>query len=378
MRKRRELFRGLAVSVLLFGAANLALAQEETRYSPDLEQLRSRVSDRLEAVAEKLGLSDEQKTKIREAKTAFADKFQAMKTQRRELLDSELKALGEVLTPEQRETAKEYIEDFKEAAVSPGWPEVCPERESLADRLDAAVEKLNLTAEQKTKIREAHRPFAGKYRAQRAEIHELVQNELKSISEALTPEQREKARNYVEARMVLAPAAKSLAHRIRTVAENMGISTEQLSKILETHRNFDEQYNALSDKRDQLLREELKSVKEILTPEQREKVSNFFADRILMVSGDLSRLDERQITQLLETIADRLEGVANKLGLSAEQKEKIKSTHEGFVPRYREQRDERRQLRQKELDAISELLSADQREKVKDFTADQAENPKEN
>jgi Spy/CpxP family protein refolding chaperone len=375
---RRELFRGLAVSVLVLGAGSLARAQEEPRYSPDVEQLRERVSDRLEAVAEKLGLTDEQKTKVREAKTAFADKFQALKTQRRELLDSELKALGEVLTPEQREIAKGYVEDFKEAVAGRNWPEICPDRESLADRLHAAVEKLNLTAEQKTKIREAHAPFAQKYRAQRAEIHEMVQNELKSISETLTPEQREKVRNYIEARMVQAPAAQSLAHRIRSVADNLGITTEQLSKLRDAHRGFVDQYHALTDKRDQLLQDELKAVNEILTPEQREKVSNFFADRVVMVSGDLSRLDEAQITQLRETIADRLEGVADKLGLSNEQKEKIRSTHEGYIPKYREQRDERRQLRQKELDALSDLLTADQKEKVKDFIGDQAESPKGN
>ncbi len=247
-----------------------------------------------------------------------------------------------------------------------------------ADRLHAAIEKINLTPEQRTKIREAHAPFAEKHRAQRAERLQLVQDELKAVSEVLTPEQREKARRCVEARMVLSPVAQSVCERMHARADQLGINSDQLTKIRDTHRSFVDQYDALSDDRDNLLQEEFKAISAILTPEQREKVSNFFADRVVIVGGDLSRLDEATITQLRETIAERIDGVADKLGLSSEQKEKIKEAHAGFVPKYREQRDKRRELRQKELDAISALLTADQRDKVKDFITDRIETPKSN
>jgi Spy/CpxP family protein refolding chaperone len=353
-------------------------AQEELRYRPDLEQLRESVSDRLAAVADKLGLTDEQKTKIKEAHTAFAGKCEACRTQRRELLRDELKALGEVLTPEQREIAKGCVEDFKAAAADTDGPEICPIRETLADRVCEAVAKLNLTAEQKTKIRDAHAPFAEKYRAQRAERRQLIQDELKSVSDVLTPEQREKVRSFIEARVAHAPVAQSVAERIHRIASHLGIDSEQMTKIRDTHRGFVEQYDALMEQRDQLLQEELKSACEILTPDQKEKVANFFADRVMVVGGDLSRLDEKTITQLRETIADRLEGAADKIGLTAEQKGKLKELHEGFVPKYRGQRDQRRELRQKELDALSALLTADQREKVKDVVGDQFEGPRTN
>jgi Spy/CpxP family protein refolding chaperone len=378
MNMRRQLLTGLALGSLVLGAGNLLRGQEERRFSPDLEQLRETVSERLQAVADKLGLTDEQRTKIREAHTAFAEKYQNCRAERRELMQSELQALGQVLTPEQRETAKSLVEDMKTAAASREWPEIGPIRETLADRLRSAGEKIDLTAEQRTKIREAHASFAEKYRAQRNERHQLVQDELKAVSEVLTPEQREKVRSFIEARMAHAPAAQSVAERIRTVADHLGISSDQRTKIREAHQGFTEQYRALNDQREQLLREELKAVGSILTPEQREKVSNCFADRVVMVGGDLSRLDEGTITQLRETIADRLEGVADKLGLTAEQKDKIKETHAGFIPKYRAQRDQRRELRQKELDALSAILSAEQREKVRDFIGDQFEAPKGN
>ena len=378
MNMRRQLLRGLALAYLFLGANHLVRAQEERRFSPDLEQLRETVSERLEAVADKLGLTDEQKTKIREAHTAFAEKYQTFRAQRQELLQSELHALGELLTPEQREIAKGVVQDVKKAASSHEWPEIGPVRETLADRLHEVVEKLNLTPEQKSKLRGAHEPFAEKYRAQRAEHHELVQAELKAISELLTPEQREKVRSYIEARMVHATVAQSVAERLRAAADRLGLTTEQRTKIRETHRGFAEKYHALNDERQGLLQDELKAICATLTPEQHEKVQNFFEDRVVMVGGDLSRLDEKEIDQLRETIAERLSAVADKLGVTAEQKEKIKEIHTGFAERYKAQRAQRRELRQSELDAISATLTAEQREKVKDFIEDQVEAPKGN
>jgi Spy/CpxP family protein refolding chaperone len=98
MSMRRQLLTVMALGAMVLGSGNLLRAQEEPRFSPDLEQLRETVSKRLEAVADKLGLTDEQKTKIREAQKGYAEKYQTLRAARRELLESELKALGEVLT----------------------------------------------------------------------------------------------------------------------------------------------------------------------------------------------------------------------------------------------------------------------------------------
>lgn len=375
MSMRRQLLSGLALATLSLGAINMVRAQEERCFSPDLEQLRDTVSDRLQAVADKLGLTDEQTRKIREAHDAYADKYQALRARRLDLLQSELQALGQVLTPEQREIAKGFAADMKEAAGSREWPEIRPIRETLADCLQAAVDKLDLTREQTRKIREAHAPFAEKYRAQRAEQHELVQAEFKTISELLTPEQREKARSCIEARKVHAPVAQSIAERLRTAADHLGLTTEQRDKIRETHRGFVEKNNALNDERQALLQDEHKALCAALTPEQREKVQSFFEDRVVVVGGDLSRLNENQIAQLRETIAERLNAVADKLGITAEQKEKIKETHAGFAEKYKAQRAQRRELRQSELDAVSAILTAEQREKVKNFVEDGVEAP---
>jgi Spy/CpxP family protein refolding chaperone len=77
--------------------------------------LRETIADRLQALADKLGLTQEQRTKIREAHPAFAEKYEAQRAQRRQLRREELKAMGAVLTPEQLEKVKSYSEDRVES-----------------------------------------------------------------------------------------------------------------------------------------------------------------------------------------------------------------------------------------------------------------------
>ncbi len=67
------------------------------------------------AVADKLGLTEEQRKKIREAHAAFMDKYEAQRNQRRDLRHQELQALRAVLTPEQLEKVKSFTEDRVES-----------------------------------------------------------------------------------------------------------------------------------------------------------------------------------------------------------------------------------------------------------------------
>jgi len=372
----------LTIASLFLASGNPIRAQEQKPFSPALEQLRETVSERLQAVADQLGLTPEQRTKIREAHTAFADKFEALRTQRRELLQSELEAIGDGLKPEQREMVKGLVEDLREAAKETGakreWPEVAPNHDTLSDRIQAAAEKLALTPEQWKKIREIHAPFAEKYRAHRAERRELVKAELKTVAELLTPEQREKVKHYTEGQMVHAPVVQSVAERLRTVAEKLGVTDEQRSKIREIHTPFAAKYHALADERRALMQAELKAISEQLTSEQRERVQHFCEDRAVVVGIEIDPNDPDAIAQLRETIAERLHAVADKLGLTEEQRTKIREIHTGFAEKYKAQREERQNLRGEELKALGAVLTPEQREKVKSFTEDRVESIKSN
>jgi Spy/CpxP family protein refolding chaperone len=366
----------LALVALLLGSGNLARAQEEKRLSPALDQMREQVSDRLQAVADELGITPEQRDKIREARTTFMDKYRELRTARRELLQSELEKLSTILSPEQRAMAREYIEDRMEsarAAAKREWPEIGHIRETLEERIQGAAQKLGLTDEQREKLHEAHAAFAGKYQAQRAERRELIESELKTIASALTPEQREKLRMFVEGRIVRAAAAQSVSERLQAKAEKLGLTTEQRDKLREIYAPYREKYRALRAERRKLLESELKAIASVLTPEQREKVRDCSEDRVIVVGVEIDPNDPQSIAQLRETIAERCHAAADTLGLTAEQRDKIRESTTSFAEKYQAQRAKRRELRQAELEELGKVLTPEQREKVRSFVEDRVE-----
>jgi Spy/CpxP family protein refolding chaperone len=373
---------GLTVAAMFLATGGRIPAQEQEQkpFSPALEQLRETVCERLQSVADKLGLTAEQRAKIKEAHAAFADKFDALRKERRELLQSELEAIRDALTPEQRDAVKGLVEDQPAAAQEAGakrdWPEVCPLRDALAERIQGAAEKIALTPEQRTKIRELHAPFAEKYRAQRTERRNLVEAEFKAIAETLSPEQRESARRYVEGRMVHAPIVQSVAERLRTAADKLGLTEEQRNKIRETHNTFADKYRALGRERRALLHDELKAVSDTLTSEQRDRIHDLCEDRVVVVGIEIDPNDPDAIAHLRETIADRLRAAADTLGLTEEQRSKIRDAHTAFADKFEAQRAQRRDLRREELKAMEAILTPEQTEKVKDYIEDRVESLK--
>ena len=69
-------------------------------------------------------------------------------------------------------------------------------KETIAGRLEATAEKLGLTRAQRDKIKATYSDFAASYTAQRAQREAPRKEELKAMGEILTPEQREKAKNF--------------------------------------------------------------------------------------------------------------------------------------------------------------------------------------
>jgi len=360
-----------AAAILMPLALPAASAEEEKCLRPEIQQLVQSVGEKLQAAAEKLGLNDEQKAKIREIDAGQAEERMALRMQRRSLLQEEMKSLASILTPEQREQIKEFAEDKAEKTrESPrGLPKFCDVRDTLAERAHCAAEKLGLTSEQRAQIIQTLSKHSEQHAALRAKCKEWVETEFKAVAAVLTPEQRMKARReLLEDRVVIAAAAKSVADHLSSAAEKISLTDEQRQKIKKTHSEFDDKYCALRAERRELLQQELKAIAAILTPEQREKVGDFCEDRIVVVevsaTGDSA---DEAIKALRESIAERLEAVADKLELTAEQREKIKGVHANFSDKFKAQREQRTALRQEELKAISVHLTPEQREKAKDM-----------
>jgi Spy/CpxP family protein refolding chaperone len=77
-----------------------------------MAMLKETIAERLEATADRLGLSEDQRAKIKAACATFAANYTSQREQRQALRKEEFKAMGEILTPEQREKAKTFFADF--------------------------------------------------------------------------------------------------------------------------------------------------------------------------------------------------------------------------------------------------------------------------
>lgn len=371
----------LALATVL--AAGVARAQQDqegsqgTRLSPAIEQLRETVMDRLHKAADRLNLMAEQLDKITEIHTRFVAKYQALRSARRELRQEEFKALGAILTPEQSEQVKgavaERIAMIGEGPARHRWPEVGSLRNTIADRLESAAEDLNITTEQREKIREAFRPFAEKYRAQLTEQRKLVEDELKAFEEVMTAEQRKVMRRFFEGRVVRAEAAQTVADRLRGAADKLYLTAEQRERIREVGRPYAEKYRAMARRRHALLGEEMKAIANVLTPEQREHVRDWREDRVVIVGIEIDPANPPPLAQLRETLADRLNAAADELNLTADQRSKIKEIRNSFAAKYQAQRTARRDLRQEELNGLRAILTPEQRDQAKAFLEEHEE-----
>jgi hypothetical protein len=154
----------------------------------------------------------------------------------------------------------------------------------------------------------------------------------------------------------------------------MGLTADQRRQIAETHSRFAGKYQTLRSERRDLMRQELKAVASTLTPEQREKVKDFCEDKVAIIEVSASGRDWAEAAKALkETISERLEAVADKLNLSADQRNEIRGIRDTFSDKFKSQRDQRKALRQQELQALQTILSAEQREKVKEFVEDHSD-----
>jgi Spy/CpxP family protein refolding chaperone len=368
----------LVVGVPLASTAVRAADEEKCQkcLRSEVQQMLQSVSERIQAAAEKLDLTTEQKSKIREIGAGHATEREALRSERKSLLQDEFKALAAILTPEQCEQIKAYAEDRIEQAKprAPGLPKFVAVRDTLADRTDSAAEKLGLTSEQRQKIRDTLSSQADRHAALRAKCRDVAESEFKEIAAVLNPDQRQKAREYIEERHVVAAAAKSVKDRLEAAADMLGLSAEQRTQISQTHAQFAGKYRALRCQRRELMEQELKGIAAILTPEQRENAKDFFEDRVVIIEDSESSQDLIEAAKALkETVSERVDSLADKLGLNGDQRTKIRGVREAFADKFASQREQRKGLRQEELQALRDILTPEQREKVKTLVEERSE-----
>jgi len=193
-----------AGSLLTFGPS-LHAAERKGKTEGGAGNRGVTMQERFDRIAEQLNLTDEQKDKAREA---FRSQFEAMRglrdaspDERREKLktmtDEQDKKMKEILKPDQLEkwqTVKEQLRAQMQpgGAGGPGG--------TMQERFDRIAEQLNLTDEQKDKVKEA---FSGQVETMRGlrdaspeerreKLKTMMDEQDKKMKEILKPDQFEK------------------------------------------------------------------------------------------------------------------------------------------------------------------------------------------
>jgi Spy/CpxP family protein refolding chaperone len=216
---------------------------------------------RLEAVAARLGLTDEQKKDIAKICSSFHQQKAPLKEQLWRLYHEKRESTSKVLTEEQRARARQAIKDQ--------WDK----------KWQAATAGLELTEEQRQRIDKVRQEYGTKFRelaakkdSNREQLHRLRREKHESIRRELTAEQREKFHRLVRAekRSWRNPAMRR--EFWKGVGEKMGVSAEQKTQLKTISREYARKMEKPASQLEQLRREQHAAVNKVLTKEQRAKL----------------------------------------------------------------------------------------------------------
>ena len=170
-------------------AMSKVLNDEQRTKLPGL--LKAARDKELDKLADKLGLSADQKKKLEEVREEHEAKFHEAagrageegRNMYRELRRVFREAIGKELTDEQRAKLPGVLrEEYRE------WRDPATRREHLK----AIGEELGLNADQKDQIKKIHEEYDQKTEKPMAELKQLREEEHAAVDKVLTPEQRAK------------------------------------------------------------------------------------------------------------------------------------------------------------------------------------------
>lgn len=242
--------------------ALLALVAGAGRLSADEKSEAGKRHDRLEALANRLGLSAEQKEQVKKIHHDFDQKEDPLEHQLWNLHHEEREAIGKVLTKEQRAKVPEVF------------------RAGLEKELDKVGARLGLSSEQKEQIRKIHAKYGPKFRAlaqqkgekTREQFRHLRHEEFGEVRHVLTEEQRAKLPGVLrsEFRQWRDPAKRRAL--LKAFADRIGLSDEQKGQVKKIHDEYDPKVQQLTDQIAGLHKQEHEAMEKVLTAEQRTKL----------------------------------------------------------------------------------------------------------
>jgi Spy/CpxP family protein refolding chaperone len=163
---------------------------QRTKLAAALKEMRQKEFD---TMADKLGLSADQKKKIGQIREEFEPKFHELALSRekgenvhkqfRELRHDFLEAVRPELTDDQRAKLPILMREEHHHWRNPA---------TRHEHMKAVFDKLNLGAEQKEKIRKIHEEYDPKIKTEHTQLRQLHQEEHEAMEKVLTADQRTK------------------------------------------------------------------------------------------------------------------------------------------------------------------------------------------
>jgi Spy/CpxP family protein refolding chaperone len=256
------LWHRMAFSALAILAAAAVFAADPPKTEPPGK------GGRLDVMAAKLGLSDQQKDDIRKIHADIEQKEAGVEHQLWTMRHEEREAVGKVLTDEQR-------------AKVPGLMKAARKKE-----VQKVEGELGATDDQKKKLEpvleeyeQKFHELAAKSEAGREAFHKERHEFHQAIAKELTDEQRAKLPGVLreEYHQWRDPAARR--EHLKALADQLGLDDKQREEIKKIHAEFDQKDEPLTAQLKQLHQEEHAAVGKVLTDEQRQKVQEWRKER---------------------------------------------------------------------------------------------------
>jgi len=252
----------MALTLLALASGGQLVAQEEKGQPGQRHPL-------LEALASKLGLSDQQKEEIRKIHADYDKKMRPLEEQLWTLHHAEHEAMSKVLTEEQRTKLPEAMKAVMHK-----------EMEKMAD-------KLGLTEAQKQKCEKIHEMYEKKFHdlaSQKSEdarhkFHALRAEAMAAVGKELNDEQRAKlpATMREEFHRMHDPSVRR--EHLKAFADKLGLSAEQKEQVQKIHNEYEQKIEKPVDQLKQMHKDEHEAVEKVLTQEQRTKLRELLKSR---------------------------------------------------------------------------------------------------
>jgi len=243
-----------ALAVLLLAGGN--------RVSAEKRQQAAKAHDRLAALAEKLGLSSDQKEHIRKIHHDYDQKEDQVEAQIRHLRHEEFEALEKVLTPDQRKQVPGVLKAEREKELH-----AIGDKLHLSDQQKERIHKVRADYDSKIdKLAASKRDKAGE------QIRHLRHQEFAAIHKELNEEQRAQVPGLFREEMRTWRDQAARRQRLKAVADKLGLSEDQRKQAKEVHAKYDSQTHQLHEQLRDLHRQEHEAISKVLTDEQRQKM----------------------------------------------------------------------------------------------------------